>query len=199
MPPKKKSMPMKPAKPAAKKMKPVATVKPAAPVKPAVTVKPVAVPEAIKTAPIKTAPMPKPAVKSQAKTPTEEYFYANGKRKTAISRVRLISNGKGIITVNDRAFENYFPTVTHQQVIRSPLKLASLEAKFDVSVKTMGGGVNAQAEAIRHGVSKALLKFDPGLRLTLKRAGFLTRDSRVKERKKPGLHRARRAPQFSKR
>lgn len=144
-------------------------------------------------------PIPKPSMpKPTPKTPLAEYFYANGKRKTAVSRVRLLK-GKGAITVNDRTFENYFPVAYHQQIIRSPLKLTSQDGQFDIIAKVFGGGINAQAEAIRHGVSKALLDFDPGLRLTLKRAGFLTRDSRVKERKKPGLHRARRAPQFSKR
>lgn len=138
--------------------------------------------------------MPKKATKS-----TAEYFYAVGKRKTSVARVRLYTNGKGDIVVNDLPAEEYFNLITSMGVVRSPLKITNTSKKFDISIKVLGGGVNSQAEAIRHGISRALLEFDPQLRVTLKKAGFLTRDARIKERKKPGLKRARRAPQFSKR
>lgn len=153
-----------------------------------------------KTHPKAAPAVPKPTVSAMKPKPQLlEYFYANGKRKTAVSRVRLYKNDKGAFTVNDRSFENFFPLSYHQQVVHSPFKITSLDGKFSMTAKVFGGGMNAQAEAIRHGISKALLNYDPGLRSTLKRAGYLTRDARVKERKKPGLHRARRAPQFSKR
>ena len=133
------------------------------------------------------------------KSSVEEYYYGTGKRKTAVARVRLYKNGKGELTVNDTEGKKYFPLSKLHATMESPLKLTSLNKKFDITVKVDGGGVVAQAEAIRHGVARALLKYDEALRITLKRAGFLTRDSRVKERKKPGLKKARRAPQFSKR
>lgn len=129
----------------------------------------------------------------------EIYLYANGKRKTAIASVRLHKNGQGKITVNKRTFENYFPLFIDQDKILSPLKMTNTVKTFDISVYVYGGGIHAQAEAVRHGISKALLLFDQGLRGGLKQAGFLTRDPRIKERKKYGLHRARRGPQFSKR
>jgi small subunit ribosomal protein S9 len=134
------------------------------------------------------------------KTPSvKEYYYGLGKRKTAIARVRLYKNGKGLLTVNEKEGKDYFPLKSMIEVINSPLKLSSLLNKFDISVKVLGGGIVAQSEAIRHGVSRALLEVDADLRSILKKAGFLTRDSREKERKKPGLKKARRAPQFSKR
>lgn len=134
-----------------------------------------------------------------AKTSKRTYFYAAGKRKSAVARVRMYQNGKGDVSVNDKELESYCTMLTGKGVILSPLKLTGLTKKFDISVKVVGGGPSAQSEAIRHGISRALLEFSPELRSTLKKAGFLTRDSRIKERKKPGLKRARRAPQFSKR
>lgn len=136
---------------------------------------------------------------SSAKKKSVQYFYSAGKRKTSVARVRLYINGKGDITVNDRPAEKYFTMITNMGVIKQPLKLTGHTNKFDISVKVLGGGVNSQAEAVRHGISRALLDFDSSLRATLKKAGLLTRDARIKERKKPGLKRARRAPQFSKR
>lgn len=133
------------------------------------------------------------------KSSLQEYFYAAGKRKTAVARVRLFINGKGLITINGKDLADYFKLLTSRGVILSPLKLTGLAKEFDIAVKVIGGGVNAQAEAIRHGVARALLVYKNDLRPTLKKAGFLTRDARQKERKKPGLKRARRAPQFSKR
>lgn len=129
--------------------------------------------------------------------PKGKYFYANGKRKTSIARVRLYE-GKGAITVNEKPMEEYF-FGTLVGNLKAPLKLANTLKRFDITVKVIGGGISSQSEAVRHGISKALIVFDPALRTPLKRAGFLTRDSRVKERKKPGLRRARRAPQWSKR
>lgn len=148
--------------------------------------------------------METPKVKEKAKLPvaekrTDNYFYANGKRKTAIAMVRLYTNGKGTVTINERTFENYFPLFIDKEKILAPLKMTNANKTFDISARVIGGGVHSQAEAIRHAVSKALLLFNPEFRITLKHAGFLTRDSRVKERKKYGLKRARRAPQFSKR
>ncbi|MFO0780727.1 MAG: 30S ribosomal protein S9 [Candidatus Gracilibacteria bacterium] len=136
---------------------------------------------------------------TKAKTKLQEYYYGLGKRKTAVARVRLYPNGKGSITVNDKPVEEFVKTATGHMVIKSPLKLTGLVKSFDISVRVNGGGTNAQTDAIRHGISRALLEYNDTLRGTLKKAGFLTRDARVKERKKPGLKRARRAPQFSKR
>ena len=129
----------------------------------------------------------------------QEYFYGTGKRKTAVARVRLYKDGKGDLIVNDKEADKYFALQKLIAVINAPLKLTSMLKKFNISAMVEGGGEIAQAEAIRHGISRALLNFDEALRITLKKAGLLTRDSRVKERKKPGLHGARRAPQFSKR
>jgi small subunit ribosomal protein S9 len=134
-----------------------------------------------------------------SKSAVQEYYYGTGKRKMAVAKVRLYKNGKGEIKVNDQDVSEYFPLKEQHQVLLSPLKLTSSLKKFDITVVVKGGGIIAQSEAIRHGISRALLEFDEALRLTLKKAGLLTRDPRVKERKKPGLHKARRAPQFSKR
>lgn len=128
-----------------------------------------------------------------------EYFYGCGKRKTSVARVRLYPKGKGMIVVNEKPAQEYFTLTTSLGIINAPLKLTGLAKEFDISVKLAGGGTSSQAEALRHGISRALLQFDANLRATLKKAGFLTRDARIKERKKPGLKRARRAPQFSKR
>lgn len=129
----------------------------------------------------------------------KNYIYANGKRKTSVARVRMHPNGSGNITVNEKTIEEYIPVVERVGAAKTALRLTGHLKTFDISVRVEGGGPNSQAEAIRHGIAKALLEFDPALRITLKRAGLLTRDPRMKERKKYGLHRARRAPQFSKR
>lgn len=146
-----------------------------------------------------SAPKKTPKQEIQQGISDKNYIYANGKRKTSVARVRLYQNGSGNITINGKSIEEYIPVVERIGAVKTPLRLTGHLKTFDVSVKVEGGGMNSQAEAIRHGISKALLNFDPGLRLTLKRAGMLTRDPRMKERKKYGLHRARRAPQFSKR
>lgn len=131
-------------------------------------------------------------------TPGGKYNYANGKRKSAVAKVRLYT-GKGVITVNDKPINEYFALKTLVDRVNSPLKLTGNVKVFDITVKVMGGGNTAQAEAARHGIAKALVEIDITNKPTLKKAGLLTRDSRTKERKKFGLKRARKAPQFSKR
>ena len=126
------------------------------------------------------------------------YFYGTGRRKSSVARVRLYQ-GTGKITINDRDIDDYFGLETLKLIVRQPLELTETGAKFDVVCRVAGGGVTGQAGAIRHGVARALLEFDAELRGELKKAGFLTRDPRMKERKKYGLKAARRAPQFSKR
>ncbi len=126
------------------------------------------------------------------------YHYANGKRKTSVARVRLYEDGKGEIIVNNKPIKDYFFGTLIGNV-KAPLKLTGVLKNFDITIKIVGGGVSAQSEAARHGISKALIIYDPAFRSELKKAGFLTRDSRVKERKKFGLKKARRAPQWAKR
>ncbi len=125
-------------------------------------------------------------------------YQAVGRRKKAIARVRLIP-GDGKIVINKREIDDYFGLETLKMTVRQPLTLTSLEGRYDVLVNVCGGGLSGQAGAIRHGISRALVKADPELRPAVKKAGFLTRDPRMKERKKYGLKAARRAPQFSKR
>ncbi|MCL2194544.1 MAG: 30S ribosomal protein S9 [Oscillospiraceae bacterium] len=126
------------------------------------------------------------------------FFYGTGRRKKSVARVRLY-NGAGKITINDRDIDDYFGLETLKLVVRQPLALTETLDKIDIVCRVNGGGVSGQAGAIRHGVARALLLYNPGLRPALKSAGFLTRDPRMKERKKYGLKKARRAPQFSKR
>jgi len=125
-------------------------------------------------------------------------YLGTGRRKKSVARVRLVP-GTGVITINKRDIEDYFGYETLKMIVRDPLKLTNNLDKFDVLVNVYGGGFTGQAGAIRHGISRALLNVDPELRGALKKAGFLTRDPRMKERKKYGLKAARRAPQFSKR
>lgn len=131
--------------------------------------------------------------------PSKTYLQATGKRKTAAARVRLFKGGKGIITVNDMPMAEYFSTPLMQMVVVEALKGVAMENNFDVTVRVRGGGKQGQAEAVRHGIARTLLEFNKELRPVLKAQRLLTRDSRAKERKKPGLKRARRAPQWSKR
>ncbi len=126
------------------------------------------------------------------------YFYGTGRRKSSVARVRVY-NGTGKITINDRDIDDYFGLETLKVIVRQPLTLTDNADKFDIVCRVEGGGVTGQAGAIRHGVARALLQADAELRPELKKAGFLTRDPRMKERKKYGLKGARRAPQFSKR
>lgn len=129
---------------------------------------------------------------------TNPYFYGTGRRKKSVARVRVYA-GTGKIIINDRDIDDYFGLETLKLIVRQPLALTGTADKFDIVCKVAGGGVTGQAGAIRHGLSRALLQYDENLRGALKKAGFLTRDPRMKERKKYGLKGARRAPQFSKR
>ena len=126
-------------------------------------------------------------------------YWGTGRRKKAIARVRLIPAGDGAITVNGKTLDEYFGLDTMKFIVRQPLELLEVSAKYDVLVNVTGGGFTGQAGAIRQGIARALLIAEDGSRAALKKAGFLTRDSRMKERKKYGLKKARRAPQFSKR
>lgn len=129
---------------------------------------------------------------------TNPYFYGTGRRKKSVARVRVYA-GSGKITINNRDIDDYFGLETLKLIVRQPLALTGTANKFDIVCNVQGGGVTGQAGAIRHGLSRALLQYDENLRPALKKAGFLTRDPRMKERKKYGLKGARRAPQFSKR
>ena len=129
----------------------------------------------------------------------KKYYYGTGRRKSSVARVYVYENGTGSITVNGRDIDEYFGLDTLKLVVNQPLVAADLVGKVDVVVTVTGGGVSGQAGAIRHGISRALLTLNPEYRASLKAAGFLTRDPRMKERKKYGLKAARRAPQFSKR
>ncbi len=126
------------------------------------------------------------------------YFYGTGRRKKSVARVRLYA-GEGKITINNRNIDDYFGLETLKLIVRQPLELTETTGKFDIVCTVAGGGVSGQAGAIRHGISRALLQTGDEVRPILKKAGFLTRDPRMKERKKYGLKAARRAPQFSKR
>ncbi|HEX2058662.1 MAG TPA: 30S ribosomal protein S9 [Actinomycetota bacterium] len=123
---------------------------------------------------------------------------ATGRRKEAVCRARLLP-GSGRWEINGRPIEDYFPSATHRMIITEPLRLTETEGRYDIIAKIEGGGVSGQAGALRHAISKSLAELDPDLRPALKRAGFLTRDAREKERRKYGLKKARKAPQYSKR
>ena len=128
----------------------------------------------------------------------ENYFYGTGRRKSSVARVRLLP-GSGNVTINGRTMDEYFGLETLRMLVRQPLELTGTMGKYDVVVNVVGGGVSGQAGAIRHGITRALIESDETLKTVLKKAGFVTRDPRMKERKKYGLKAARRAPQFSKR
>ena len=127
------------------------------------------------------------------------YMYGTGRRKSSVARVHLIPGGSGSITINGRSIDDYFGLETLKLIVRQPLNAVGMTDKVDIECTVSGGGVSGQAGAIRHGIARALLLVDPAYRATLKAAGLLTRDPRMKERKKYGLKAARRAPQFSKR
>ena len=129
----------------------------------------------------------------------KKYFYGTGRRKSSVARVRVYENGTGSITVNGRDINEYFGLDTLKLIVNQPLITTDTVGKVDIVVTVAGGGVSGQAGAIRHGISRALILLNPEFRPALKAAGFLTRDPRMKERKKYGLKAARRAPQFSKR
>lgn len=184
-----------------------------APTSKAKSSKPAVAPKAIKRPVVKRAvPVHKPAVaRAAAHKPADateakpavvksyNFIATVGRRKSAIARVRLYTKGTGKIMVNEREMTKYFPTLDQQLTVLQPLKVTSTETSLDVGAKVLGGGTHGQAEAVRHGIAKALLKMNEEYRRALRAAGCLTRDSRVKERKKYGLKKARRAPQFSKR
>ena len=132
------------------------------------------------------------------KTPVTGSFYSVGKRKTSVAQA-ILTPGKGIAVVNDLALEAYFGTKDLQHIVYQPLTTLGIDKSVDIKAKVSGGGIHSQAESLRHAIARAVTKMDPETRRTLKKNGFLMRDPRVKERKKPGLKRARRAPQFSKR
>ena len=125
-------------------------------------------------------------------------YQATGKRKTSVARV-IVRPGDGAWWINGRTLDEYFPRATQRMAASSPLRVADVEGRFDIRARLHGGGVSGQAEALRHGLARALVEADPSLRAALKREGFLTRDARIVERKKAGLHKARKAPQYSKR
>ena len=138
----------------------------------------------------------------KTKKTAEKYFYAVGRRKTSVAQVRVYPSkkaGEAEVLINDRKLKDYFPVSSMQAVLVAPLKNAGADLNFKVTVLVRGGGITGQVEAIRLGIARALVKFDETLKKSLKDAGFLTRDARVVERKKPGLKKARRAPQWAKR
>ena len=129
---------------------------------------------------------------------TPAQYLGTGKRKTSVARV-ILRPGSGSTWINGKTIEDYFPRMVHRMLATAPLKVAGLEGQYDLRVRLHGGGPSGQAGAMRHGIARALVEVNPELRASLRRAGFLTRDARVVERKKAGLHKARKAPQFSKR
>jgi small subunit ribosomal protein S9 len=150
---------------------------------------------------VKKAPVKKVAAK-KTKTPKAKigkYFEAVGRRKTSVARVRIFPDKKSIFTVNGKALKDFFGTDELATVANAPLRKIKMLEEMSVSAKVLGGGIRGQAEAVRHGIARALEKYEPELRLRLKKSGYLKRDPRAKERKKYGLRGARRAPQFSKR
>ena len=129
---------------------------------------------------------------------TSAQYFGTGKLKTSVARV-ILRPGSGATWVNGKTLEEYFPRMVHRMLATAPLKTADLDGQYDLRVRVHGGGPSGQAGAVRHGIARALVEVNPELRVPLKRAGFLTRDARQVERKKAGLHKARKAPQFSKR
>ena len=129
---------------------------------------------------------------------TPAQYMGTGKRKTSVARM-IVRPGDGDTWFNGRTIEEYFPRQVHRQTVLAPLRVAGVEGTFDIRVRVHGGGPTGQAGAVRHGIARALVEADPNLRVALKREGFLARDARIVERKKAGLHKARKAPQFSKR
>ena len=129
----------------------------------------------------------------------QEYYYGTGKRKTSIAKVRLYLGNGNIIRVNDKPLEEAFPWFIWQITVKEPLEVTNSLGRFHVVAQVKGGGISSQSQAVRHGIARALVAFDEGLKKPLRRHGLLTRDARIKERKKYGLKRARRAPQYTKR
>ena len=141
-----------------------------------------------------------PVVKAEVKPSLpSKYVEAVGRRKTSVARVRIFPDSPFAISINQKKYSEYFPTFELQNIVDSPISRANIKKDFSVSVKVNGGGIHSQAEAVRHGISRVLEKIDPALRKTLKPFGFLKRDPRMKERRKFGLKKARKAPQWAKR
>ncbi len=138
-------------------------------------------------------------VKPEEEPSQEKYLKAEGRRKTSVARVRLFTLGEKTFSINGKPINLYFQIFDLQEIVKSALKLMKCDDQFRISVVVKGGGLHSQSEAIRHGISRALILFNPDFRKRLKKAGYLTRDSRMRERKKFGLKRARRAPQWQKR
>ena len=147
----------------------------------------------------KTAAKEKAVPQLKEKPVPAKYFEAVGRRKTSVARVRLYPAPKRAITINGKEGEKYFPTRELQKILHDPFERAPASQQFEVAVKVHGGGVHSQAEAVRHGITRAVLKYDSELRKVLKPWGFITRDPRMKERRKFGLKKARKAPQWAKR
>ena len=150
-------------------------------------------------APMEAAAVMKAVLPVEKPDEKRNYIYAVGRRKSAVARVRLFTEGTGSFTVNKKSVEAYFSTFESQKIAREPLEKIEAKGIYDVSAYVRGGGVAGQADAVRLGIARALVKFNEDFRKPMRSFGFLTRDPRVKERKKPGLKRARKAPQFSKR
>jgi small subunit ribosomal protein S9 len=145
-----------------------------------------------------TAPQPTPRAQTGPAQSGPAQYLGTGKRKTSVARV-ILRPGDGKTWINGKTLEEYFPRLVHRVVVNAPLKLTELEGQYDLRVRVHGGGPSGQAGAIRHGIARALVEVNPDFRVLLKRQGYLTRDARQVERKKAGLHKARKAPQFSKR
>ena len=141
----------------------------------------------------------KTEVKKIEATPAGRYIEAVGRRKTSVARVRVFQNTPFSVLINGKSYEIYFPTFELKNIVESPIERSGLEKKFSISVRVNGGGIHSQAEAVRHGISRVLEKIDPQLRKVLKPLGYLKRDPRMKERRKFGLKKARKAPQWAKR
>ena len=176
-------------------------------VKPEKAAEKVRKPRAVKKPAEETKAVKEVKVQKESKTVKEakglsgKYYYAVGRRKSSVSQVRLYltDSGNKTVIVNDKDISDYFTISRHSEMVKAPLVAAGLEEKFDVSIKSSGGGIMGQAEAAKLGVARALVVYDEGLRKAMKGAGFLTRDARVVERKKPGKRKARRSPQWAKR
>ena len=138
-------------------------------------------------------------VDSGAKKKPEKYYEAIGRRKTAVARVRLYTKGDKVFLINDKPFEQYFIPIQFKNIVEAPLVKMNCTDRFRITARVSGGGTISQAEALRHGITRALVMFNADFKKRLKKSGYLTRDPRMKERKKPGLKKARRAPQWAKR